>query len=109
MKVSPVNEIVRVPIGSIDLEGELIIPANGKGIVLFAQGSGSSRFSPRNQFVAHALRAKQFGTFLIDLLPQLKALQIIPGATHLFEEAGALEKVTDLAGDWFLKYFPGPL
>jgi pimeloyl-ACP methyl ester carboxylesterase len=33
-----------------------------------------------------------------------KRLEIVPGATHLFEEAGALERVTDLAGDWFARY-----
>lgn len=207
---------VRIPIGRIMLEGELIIPAEAKGIVLFAHGSGSSRFSPRNQFVAKFLREQHLATLLIDLLtaeeekvdqitralrfdidllaerlieitnwllqdvrtkalhmgyfgsstgaaaaliaagkmgtsisavvsrggrpdlashhlsqvqaptllivggaddvvielnqeaydvlPCVKKLEIVAQATHLFEEPGALEKVADLAGKWFLKY-----
>lgn len=211
------NETVHISIESDKiLEGELSIPEGAKGIVLFAHGSGSSRFSPRNQFVAKALREKKLGTFLIDLLtaeeeefdeltralrfdidllanrllevtrwmlkdsrtqslhigyfgsstgaaaaliaaakkpksisavvsrggrPDLakdflsevkaptllivggadtvvielnqeafdllsatKKLEIVPHATHLFEEPGALEKVAELAGLWFQKY-----
>lgn len=49
-------------------EGMLDIPKGAKGIVLFAHGSGSSRFSKRNNFVAKALREKGLGTLLIDLL-----------------------------------------
>jgi len=218
MKINSVNEVVHVPVGQIDLEGELIIPADAKGIVLFAHGSGSSRFSPRNQFVARFLRERHLGTLLIDLLtveeekvdlitaelrfdidllanrligitewllkdrrgqslhigyfgsstgaaaaliaaakmgktitavvsrggrpdlanrflPQVQAptllivggadrgvielnqeaydllsqskkIEIVPDATHLFEEPGTLEAVAELAGHWFLKYLP---
>ena len=207
---------VHIRIGQIQLEGELIIPAQAKGIVLFAHGSGSSRFSPRNQFVAGFLRKHQLATLLIDLLtaeeerideitreirfdihllanrllgvtqwllknvktqdfkigyfgsstgaaaaliaaakmeagisavvsrggrpdladpylsrvqaptllivggadpivielnqeayqqlPGIKKLEIVPHATHLFEEPGTLEKVAELAGQWFVKY-----
>jgi putative phosphoribosyl transferase len=52
----------------VTLEGELAIPERAKGIVLFAHGSGSSRHSPRNQFVARALREAGLGTLLFDLL-----------------------------------------
>lgn len=63
-----IEEAIRLSIGEIQLEGELAIPKNAKGIVLFAHGSGSSRFSPRNRFVAKFLRDHQLGTLLIDLL-----------------------------------------
>ncbi|MDB6023691.1 MAG: Phosphoribosyl transferase domain protein, partial [Pedosphaera sp.] len=43
---------VLIPTDSIRLEGELVIPADAKGVALFAHGSGSSRHSPRNQYVA---------------------------------------------------------
>ncbi len=211
------ENIVHIPIGRLTLEGELIIPTGAKGIVLFAHGSGSSRYSPRNQFVAKFLREHQLATLLIDLLtseeekvdmetrelrfdidlladrligiaqwllhdartkklqiglfgsstgaaaaliaaakmgegisavvsrggrPDLaedylnevkaatlfivggddtvviemneqafqalnseKEMSIIPGATHLFEEPGALEEVSRLARDWFEKHF----
>jgi dienelactone hydrolase len=211
---------VQVPIGyNVILEGNLTIPENARGVVLFAHGSGSSRFSPRNQYVAGVLQQAGFATLLIDLLtqreevedmhtahlrfdipllskrvvgatnwlttnastaslkvgyfgastgaaaalvaaaelplivgavvsrggrpdlagscltsiltptllivggndPQVielnrmaysllrgpKALEIVPGATHLFEEPGALEKVAQLASDWFARYLTG--
>ncbi len=61
--------MMRIPISNEQfLEGELSIPENALGIVLFAHGSGSSRFSPRNQAVARFLRQQQLGTVLIDLL-----------------------------------------
>jgi putative phosphoribosyl transferase len=50
------------------LSGELNMPEQAAGIVLFAHGSGSSRHSPRNQFVAEVLNEKGFATFLVDLL-----------------------------------------
>jgi putative phosphoribosyl transferase len=199
---------VRIISDSIELEGTLAVPERARGIVLFAHGSGSSRFSPRNTFVARALQRAGIGTLLFDLLseeeardrdnvfdvdflghrlvdatrslrarkdvgghaigyfgastgaaaaliaaaqdpsisavvsrggrPDLavrclgevkaptllivgaedvpvialnekayerlkceKALKIVPGATHLFEEAGTLEQVVRLASDWF--------
>jgi len=225
MPVAPVRHVVsdtgdirtvQIPSGQIKLEGELNIPANATGVVLFAHGSGSSRHSPRNQFVAQTIREAGVGTLLFDLLtreeeavdistrhlrfdiallaerlvdatswikgesatsnlnvgyfgsstgggaalvaaanpgsevgavvsrggrPDLagdalplvtaptllivggldyavirmneeafaqlrceKELKIIPGATHLFEEPGTLEKVAWLAADWFQKY-----
>ena len=59
---------VRIPIGAQSLEGELWIPERAQGIVLFAHGSGSSRHSPRNQFVAQIIRDAGTGTLLFDLL-----------------------------------------
>src|SRR3989454_1851952 len=204
---------VRIPAGRAMLDGNLTIIAQAKGLVLFAHGSGSSRHSPRNEFVARTLNQAGLGTLLFDLLtpeeesvdlytrehrfdikllaerlvhatkwakqqkqtrdlrigyfgsstgggaalvaatelpqdagavvsrggrpdlagealPEVKAptllivggnddivielneqardrmrcevkLEIVPGATHLFEEPGALEKVAKLASDWF--------
>lgn len=198
------------------LEGNLTIPAKARGIVLFAHGSGSSRHSPRNRFVAKTLNGESLATLLMDLLtvteeeydvvtrrhrfnirllaarllsamewiqqqpetkklriglfgastgaaaalvaagqapdavgavvsrggrPDLagewlskvtaptllivggadqpvielneqtlerlrseKRLEIVPGATHLFSEPGALERVATMAGDWFAHY-----
>lgn len=206
-----------ISLGPITLEGQLTLPLKAVGIVIFAHGSGSGRFSPRNQAVAKSLNKRGIGTLLCDLLtekeaiedeqtaalrfdipmladrvvkvtdwtmsrpetknlsigyfgastgaaaaliaaaqrdlfikavvsrggrpdlaeeylPRVKAptllivggndevvielnkaafsllkctkdIQIVPGATHLFEERGALEEVSRLAGDWFLKCF----
>jgi len=52
------------------MEGMLEIPEGARGVVLFAHGSGSGRFSPRNQFVARVLREGGLGTLLLDLLEE---------------------------------------
>lgn len=203
--------IVTIPAGNISVEGELIIPKNAKGLVIFAHGSGSSRHSPRNMLVAERLQKVGMATLLVDLLSQqedsdyrnrfdisllterlaaittwakqnettsglavgyfgastgaaaamlaaqnsdaikaivsrggrvdlgseatkfiqaptllivggedsgvleanqevleqlncVKQLEIVAGATHLFEEPGALEKVAELAAKWFKEY-----
>jgi putative phosphoribosyl transferase len=59
---------IRVPIGGEFLIGDLVIPPEAHGLVLFAHGSGSSRHSPRNQFVARTLQHRGLATLLIDLL-----------------------------------------
>jgi dienelactone hydrolase len=200
---------VQIPLDGRAHAGELLVPPAAQGIVLFAHGSGSSRLSPRNTFVARSLNGRRLATLLFDLLteaedqdyarrfdielltrrlvavtdwvaqqgalralaigcfgastgaaaalqaaalrprqvravvsrggrpdladallPQVraptllivggddpevillnrqaharlscvKALEIVPGATHLFEEPGTLEQVAELAGDWF--------
>ena len=219
MKRSMLYEtLVHVPAGDATLEGELVVPEQASGVVLFAHGSGSSRHSSRNKFVAGALQAVGLATLLIDLLtreeeaidqhtghlrfdiplladrllaatrwlgeepstgalevgyfgastgagaalvaaaaeperigavvsrggrpdlagkalslvraptllivggrdlqvlesnraamariPAQTRLEIVPGASHLFEEPGALEVVARLAQDWFLQYLP---
>ncbi len=210
---------VHVVMGDVCLDGDLTVPAGARGLVLFAHGSGSSRHSARNHFVARTLERRGLATLLIDLLtpdeeildrqssdlrfdipllatrlegiidwlrrePETAALRLglfgastgggaalvaaanrphavaaivsrggrpdlagaalarvsaptllivgsmdapvlfmnrramtemrahveltlVPGATHLFEEAGALERVAELAGDWFSQYVPG--
>ncbi len=208
-----IHSLVKIDIDGVTLEGALDIPKGSVGIVLFVHGSGSSRFSPRNNFVAEVLRQGSVGTLLTDLLTQEedvvyetrfdidllterlagiigwlkeqpetkdlpiglfgastgaaaalkvaarsgariaavvsrggrpdlaldalgtvvaptllivggadegvielneeayqalrceKDLQIVAGATHLFEEPGTLEQVADLALGWFKKYF----
>jgi putative phosphoribosyl transferase len=57
-----------VSVGPLDLPGMLEIPAGAQGIVLFAHGSGSGRFSPRNNYVAKELRRAGLATLLFDLL-----------------------------------------
>ncbi|HEY3490178.1 MAG TPA: alpha/beta family hydrolase [Candidatus Deferrimicrobiaceae bacterium] len=209
---------LEIPAGDVSLPGEFALPRGAHGIVLFAHGSGSSRLSPRNAFVARVLREAGFGTLLFDLLtededidsanrfeidlitdrlsratrslakmpearhhalgyfgastgaaaaikaaaipggekigavvsrggrPDLaeaslgrvtaptllivgerdefvlrlnrdayrkmtctKRIEIVPGATHLFEEAGALEGVAKLAADWFRRHLADTL
>ena len=61
-------QIVRIPVGRATLNADLVVPADARGIVLFAHGSGSSRHSHRNQLVARTLQQSGFGTLLMDLL-----------------------------------------
>jgi dienelactone hydrolase len=59
---------VTIRVGTVTLNGNLVVPGGAHGLVLFAHGSGSSRLSPRNRFVAEALRDEGLGTLLFDLL-----------------------------------------
>jgi putative phosphoribosyl transferase len=61
-------QVVAGRVTRVTLEGTLAIPADARGVVLFAHGSGSSRHSPRNRFVAEALREGGLATLLVDLL-----------------------------------------
>jgi pimeloyl-ACP methyl ester carboxylesterase len=61
---------VTVPVDDVRLDGELAVPDGASGLVVFAHGSGSSRLSPRNNFVAEVLRARGLGTLLFDLLTE---------------------------------------
>jgi len=61
---------VEIPVNGIRVQGELVVPEHAKGVVIFAHGSGSSRFSPRNNFVAQNLQDAGFGTLLMDLLTE---------------------------------------
>jgi len=68
VKQERLERIAHIPVNGITLEGALLIPADCSGIVLFAHGSGSSRHSPRNNFVGQVLQGAGLGTLLLDLL-----------------------------------------
>lgn len=59
-----------IPLGSVTLFGDLVVPPKAKGLILFSHGSGSSRRSPRNRMVAEVLNEQGFGTLLFDLLTE---------------------------------------
>ena len=62
------ERLVRVAVGPLTLEGNLTLPEEARGMVLFAHGSGSSRHSPRNRHVARMLNEANLATLLMDLL-----------------------------------------
>jgi putative phosphoribosyl transferase len=64
---------LRLPIGGVELAGDLTLPSEPRGLVIFAHGSGSSRLSPRNQAVARALNEAGLATLLFDLLTDAEA------------------------------------
>jgi putative phosphoribosyl transferase len=66
--MTPHASELHLRIDGVVLDGLIEMPAEGSGIVVFAHGSGSSRFSPRNRLVARALNKRGMGTFLLDLL-----------------------------------------
>lgn len=68
MTAPPYNELVRIPADGVRIEGMRELPADARRHVPFAHGSGSSRHSPRNNFVAEQLRDRRLGTLLMDLL-----------------------------------------
>lgn len=59
---------VQILVGQADLVGDLTIPEHARGVILFAHGSGSSRHSPRNRYMAGELQQARFATLLVDLL-----------------------------------------
>jgi len=63
-----VNDSVHIDLGRVALEADLELPVNAAGLVIFAHGSGSGRFSRRNRAVARGLQRRGFGTLLLDLL-----------------------------------------
>jgi len=65
---SKISTLERIPVGQMHVEGMLELPENVQSIVLFAHGSGSSRHSKRNNYVARVLQQKGIGTLLMDLL-----------------------------------------
>ncbi len=69
-KDSKHNDLVQIPLEDVLLEGNLTVPEGAKGLVVFAHGSGSSRHSPRNRYVAEVLNEHKLATLLIDLLSQ---------------------------------------
>lgn len=68
MKSPTIDKEISIRLKKISLEGLLGVPENPRGIVIFSHGSGSSRFSARNNYVADQLRQHDFATLLFDLL-----------------------------------------
>lgn len=68
------KKILNIQANSVILEGELTIPQNAKGLILFVHGSGSGRLSPRNNYVAQVLQKNDLATFLFDLLTKAEDL-----------------------------------
>jgi putative phosphoribosyl transferase len=98
---SPGEQTVQLTLDSVSLEGTLVIPAGATGIVLFAHGSGSSRHSPRNRYVAEALREGGLATLLIDLLTSAEEREDNRTARLRFD-INLLARRVVAAADWLL-------
>ena len=97
----PREHLVSVTAGEVNLEGNLVIPEGATGIVLFAHGSGSSRHSPRNRYVAGVLQQAGLATLLIDLLT-LEEEEIDLRTRHLRFDIGLLASRLVGATDWLV-------
>jgi putative phosphoribosyl transferase len=94
--------LVRVPARGVLLEGELSLPATARGLVVFAHGTGSSRHSPRNKFVAQVIRDDaSMGTLLVDLLGAREAALDARTAELRFDIPFLARRVTTIIG-WAL-------
>lgn len=95
------SQLLSIPAAGVHLEGLLELPATAPGIVLFAHGSGSSRHSPRNNYVARVLREKGIGTLLLDLLTVAEELDY----QTRFDTALLTQRLL-LATRWVKKHTP---
>src|SRR5258707_14304173 len=97
------QRLVQVPAGTVTLDGNLTLPEYAQAIVLFAHGSGSSRHSPRNRYVARVLNEAKLATLLIDLLT-LHEEVIDTRTAHLrFDIDLIAERLVD-ATDWLTQF-----
>jgi putative phosphoribosyl transferase len=91
---------VLIPVGDESIAGDLVIPSHARGIVLFAHGSGSSRHSPRNRFVAEELQKAGLATLLMDLLTtaEERVDEVTEGGLRF--DIGLLAGRLEASSDW---------
>ena len=97
------EQLVQVSAGSVTLEGNLTLPEESRAIVLFAHGSGSSRHSPRNRYVARVLNEAKLATLLIDLLTLHEEVVDARTAQLRFDIDLLAERLVD-ATDWLTQF-----
>jgi len=95
MKDQVLERLAEISVGARKVRGILVLPASASAVVVFAHGSGSGRFSPRNQFVAKVLQQSRLGTLLIDLLEEDEA----EDRSRVFD-IGLLAGRLQAAADW---------
>ncbi|MDQ3927663.1 MAG: dienelactone hydrolase family protein [Chloroflexota bacterium] len=96
------ERVVQVTAGLVTLDGNMVVPPNARGVVLFAHGSGSSRHSPRNRYVAGVLQEAGLATLLVDLLT-LQEEQVDMRTAHLRFDIGMLAERLVWATDWLAR------
>ena len=97
------EQLVRIPAGSVTLDGNLTLPEEARAVVLFAHGSGSSRHSPRNRYVARLLNEAKLATLLIDLLTLDEEVIDARTAQLRFDIDLLAERLVD-ATDWLTQF-----
>jgi putative phosphoribosyl transferase len=97
------ERLVSITAGVVTLEGNLSLPERAQGIVLFAHGSGSSRYSPRNRHVAQLLNVAKLATLLVDLLTSDEEAVDLRTAQLRFDIGLLAERLVG-ATDWLTQY-----
>ncbi len=97
------EQLVNIPSGKEMLEGILTIPENARGIVIFSHGSGSSRHSPRNRYVADVLNRRDVATLLIDLLSKEEEVAEADTRHLRFNIPMLADRLITIA-DWVMRY-----
>jgi pimeloyl-ACP methyl ester carboxylesterase len=98
-QIEHLQSTVRIPAGDVWLRGDLGIPRDPRGLILFAHGSGSSRHSARNQAVARELESRQFATLLIDLLTPVEEQLDRQTMEYRFDIDRLAQRLADIV-DW---------
>jgi dienelactone hydrolase len=101
--MNTIEESRRIPVADVILEADVAVPAQARGVVLFAHGSGSSRHSPRNRHVASVLREAGLATVLVDLLTPAEEQRDAWTAELRFSIGMLATRVAALA-DWLSAY-----
>lgn len=83
--MNPIGQLIDINVDGITLHGSLTLPNESQGVLVFVQGVGGGRFSPRNNYIAEQLRKKDIATLLIDLLT--------PGERNLFRTHNSLANI----------------
>ena len=96
------EELVRIPVDGVELEATFDVPAGAPGVVVFAHGSGSSRKSPRNNYVARVIRERGLGTLLFDLLTETEDRQ----RQNRFDISLLTDRLTSVT-EWVWEQEPG--
>src|SRR5438552_12228330 len=99
MRTTSAGESIVIPVTTGQIEADLRIPERATGLVIFAHGSGSSRFSRRNRAVAEFLEAEGFGTLLLDLLTREEEAVDVHTSEYRFD-IDRLGRRVVLATDW---------
>ena len=109
MRSEMIVQAVRIADGADMLDGDLHVPENATGIVVFAHGSGSSRFSSRNRHVAESLHRERFATLLLDLLTREEEQIDVRTSQYRFDISRLARRVV-AATDWATDHpVPGEL
>jgi putative phosphoribosyl transferase len=98
-----IEQTMQIPVAGVVLEADVVVPQPAQGVVLFAHGSGSSRHSPRNVFVAEELQAAGLATVLVDLLtPDEERIDAVTGEMR-FDIGLLADRLTALC-DWIVEH-----